>query len=59
VIALSIVMTLQPKLLIVGPLPAGLQKDLSQKFELVPLWKLVVDNLNSFLNTGKVLTPPV
>jgi len=49
VIALSIVMTLQPKLLIVGPLPAGLQKDLSQKFELVPLW--TVQDRTKFLQS--------
>lgn len=40
-------MTHPRKLLIVGPLPAGLQKDLSQNFELVPLW--TVKDRASFL----------
>jgi phosphoglycerate dehydrogenase-like enzyme len=42
-------MTLQSKLLIVGALPAGLHKALSQNFELVPLW--TVEDRASFLQT--------
>jgi hydroxypyruvate reductase len=42
-------MSPQPKLLILGPLPAGLQKDLSHNFELVPLW--TVEDRASFLQT--------
>ena len=42
-------MTLQSKLLIVGALPAGLHKALSQNFELFPLW--TVEDRASFLQT--------
>ena len=48
-IALLTVMTLQPKLLIVGPLPAGLQKDLSKNFDLVSLW--TVEDRANFLQS--------